>query len=188
VRNYRTKLARFVIDYNPSLLSMENATGQTPQDVANTSYLRWRMEHPPTVVSNGHYWYNHGGQPSSILDRSALDFLKGEDGIGERHTADAIGMWKMCCEMTRAGVTTNRRKLVSLFDAYEVAKRLAAAQQKRTKMDKARGSRRYEDGGYVIDADDEGDPVAQWLGAAGRYRKRDLEKFEKEVADVGARE
>jgi hypothetical protein len=146
------------------------------------------MEHPPTVVSNNHYWYNHGGQPSSILDRSALEFLKGEDGIGERHSADAIGMWETCREMTRVGFTANRRKLVSLFDAYEVAKRLATAQQKRTKMDKARGYRRYADGDSDIDANDKGDPVAQRLDAAGRYRKRDLEKFEKEVADVGARE
>jgi ankyrin repeat protein len=178
VRNNRTKLARFVIDYNPSLLSMENATGQTPQDVANTSYLRWRMENPPTVVGNGCYWFNHGGQPSTILDRSASDFVKSEVGADEKYTADAISMWKMCSEMTGASITTNRRKLVSLFDANEVAKRLAVAQQKRTKMSEAKGSRRYKDDGNAIDAEDKDDPVAQWLGIAQSYKNWDLKKFE----------
>jgi ankyrin repeat protein len=188
VRNNKTKLAKFIIDYNPSLLSMENATGQTPQDVANTSYLRWRMDHPPTVVSHRSYYSHYSQEPTGILDQSPLDFVKSEDGSEDVRTDDAIGMWKMCSEMTAATTTTNKRKLVSLFDANEVAKRLAMAQQKRAKMNEARGRRRYGDAGVIADNEEKEDLVSQWLGTADGFRKRDMEEFEKEMEGMDPKE
>jgi hypothetical protein len=53
-------------------------------------------------------------------------------------------------------------------------------------MNEARGRRRYDEEGDVIDAKDKNDPVAQWLGIAGGYKKQDLEKFEKEMEDMQA--
>jgi ankyrin repeat protein len=188
VRSKKTKLAKFVIDYNPSLLGMENATGQTPQDVANTSYLRWRMDKPPTVVNSNRSYYSHyRGEPKGILDQLPHEFVESEDGIDDSLADGAFGMWKMCNEMTAASANLNKRKLVSLFDANEVAKRLALAQQKRAKMNEARGRRRYDDAGSVADTEEKEDPVAQWLGIADGFRKWDLEKFEKESQEVDAR-
>ena len=76
--------------------------------------------------------------------------------------------------------STNKRRLVSLHDANEIAKRLASAQQKRTKTNEARSRRRrYEDSGSVGDAEEKEDPVSRWMETAKGFRKWDLEKFEK---------
>jgi ankyrin repeat protein len=189
VRNNNTKLAKFIVDYNPSLLSMENATGQTPQDVANTSYLRWRMDHPPTVVNSHHFYYWHDTQRSTgILDQSPLDFVKSEDGGEDVRTDDAFGMWKMCSEMTAATTTTNKRKLVSLSNANEVAKRLATAQPKRAKTKEARRYRRYGNAGDDAHNEDKEDLVSQWWATANGFRKRDMEEFEKKMEEMDPEE
>ena len=186
VRTNQTKLAKYVIDYNPSLLSIENATGQTPRDVSNTSYLLWRMENPPTVGNASHY-YNHRGEPAGIMDRSPHEFVKGTNDSEKEFTDDAFGMWKMLNEMTTR-YSTNKRKLVSLLDANEVAKRLASAQQKRAKRNEARGYGRYGNAGSVDATEDTKDPVSQWWGAAAGFRKWDLEKLEKKFEGVDGSE
>ena len=187
VRKNHTKLAKYVIDYNPNLLSMENATGQTPQDVANTSYLRWRMDNPPTVKNSNHFYYSYyHEEPAGLLERSPNEFIKPEREGDDRITDDALGMWRMCRQMAGAA-STNKRRLVSLHDANEIAKRLASAQQKRTKTNEARSRRRrYEDSGSVGDAEEKEDPVSRWMETAKGFRKWDLEKFEKESGGVDA--
>jgi hypothetical protein len=186
VRKNHTKLTKYIIDYNPNLLSMENATGQTPQDIANTSYLRWRMDNPPAIINSNHFYYSdYREEPAGILERSPNEFIKPEKEGDDRLTDDAMGMWKMCHQMA-AATSTNKRKLVSLYDANEIAKRLASAQQKRAKTNEARGRRRYEDSGSVGDAEEKEDPVSRWMGTANRFRKWDLEIFEKESEGVGA--
>ena len=164
VRNNKTELAKFVIDYNPGVLGLENATGHTAQELANTSCLRWRMDNPPMVVSTNHY-YRHPERPACILERSAHDFVKRESESETKFADDASGMWKMLREKaTRHGL--HKRKLVSLFDANEVAKRLASAQQKRARMKQAMSRRRHDNSAPVVDAEDKADPVAQWMEAA----------------------
>jgi hypothetical protein len=96
-----------------------------------------------------------------------------------------LGMWKMC-HQTAGATSTTKRKLVSLYDANEIAKRLASAQQKRAKANETRSRRRYEDTGSVGDAEEKEDPVSQWMGTAKGFRKWDLEKFEKESEEVDA--
>ena len=169
VRKNHTKLAKYIIDYNPNLLSMENATGQTPQDVANTSYLRWRMDNPPAIINSNpcYYLYCHG-EPAGILERSPNEFIKPEEKGGDRLTDDALGMWKMCNQMA-AATGINKRRLVSLYDANEIAKRLASAQQKRAKANEARGRLRYEDSSSVGDAKEKEDPVSQRMGDCERF-------------------
>jgi hypothetical protein len=186
VRKNHTKLTKYIIDYNPNLLNMENATGQTPQDVANTSYLRWRMDNPPIIINSNQFYYSHyHEEPAGLLERSPNEFIKPEKEGDDRLTDDALGMWKMCHQM--AGTTSaNKRKLVSLYDANEIAKRLASAQQKRAKTNEARSRRRYEDSDSVGDAEEKEDPVSRWMGTARGFRKWDLEKFEKESEGVDA--
>jgi ankyrin repeat protein len=195
VRKNHTTLAKYIIDYNPNLLSIENATGQTPQDVANTSYLRWRMDNPPAIINSNHSYYLYQRQePAGILARSPNEFIKPEEKGGDRLTDDALGMWKMCHQVA-AATSTNGRKLISLYDANEIAKRLASAQQKRAKANEAEGRRRYEargrrhyeDSDPVSDGEEKEDPVSQWIGTAKGFRKWDLEKFEKESEGVDAR-
>ena len=182
VRNNQTRLAKFIIDYNPCLLSMENATGQTPQDVACTSYLRRRIDNPPTVATTTNY-HRYSAEPWSILGQSPLKFVKRDKESEERFTDDEFGMWKMLNKVTAAS-SPNKRKLVSLLDANEVAKRLASAQQTQAKMNKARGGRRYDYFGSVVDTEEKEDPVALWMGTAQGFKKRDLEKFEKEIEEA----
>jgi hypothetical protein len=166
---------------------MENATGQTPQDVANTSYLRWTMDNPPTLADSNHsYIIYYRGEPAGILERSPNKFIKPEKEGGDCLTDDALSMWKICHQMAAAS-NTNKRKLVSLYDANEIAKRLASAQQKWVKAKEAKRRRRYENSDSVGDAEEKEDPISRWMETAEGFRKWDLEKFEKESEGVDAR-
>ena len=181
VRNNKTKLANIIIKYNPSLLSLENAIGQTPEDVAHNSYLRWRMQNPP-IVDNSPRSYYYSGEPAGIVGRHPQEFGGREDESDDSLSDDASGMWKMCREMTADIVATHKRKLVSLFDANEVAKRVSLAKQVWAERNNARNRRRHGDSGSLIDTGEK-DPVVQWLETADGYTKTDLTKFEKDFEE-----
>ena len=71
------------------------------------------------------------------------------------------------------------RKLVSLLDANEVAKRLASQQQKP----------RYSNSRFGVPADEaqtgQDDEVQEWMGKAMNFRKVDKEKWISDVVGKG---
>ncbi|KKY16671.1 putative ankyrin repeat protein [Phaeomoniella chlamydospora] len=106
VRNGGTRLADAVLKFDPTLLSFENATGTTPLECVNRAYLN-RCSDIDKVPQNN--WPNH--LTSRLVDRS----IKSQDNLEST--------WRLCNNV--ASFTNSKRKLISLSEANEVAKRLA---------------------------------------------------------------
>lgn len=138
VRSGDLNLVKFLVHYRPELLYQENATGMTPAEVVSTMYLRTRIENPP-APSTRDSW--------SIKDTPAEDFLlKTTDEADENYHMDdhdnanhyayrpTVGASRRMHHLINALVKKfpGKRKLVSLHDANEVAKRLAFLQQKKS--------------------------------------------------------
>jgi hypothetical protein len=203
VRDSREMMVKQLVDYRPEMLHWENATGMTPMDVAETRYLREVIESPPKLE-------NRRKGASSIVNRNDSEFLSkeikakrhpglaeldafiaGDDGEGleERSTS-----WRMNRLLQRLAVKyKGKRKLVSVLDANEVAKRLALQQQKRneeTRRQERLGlnatGMSYRERYPPRDNSAEKtihDEVYQWWGTASSSKKADWERWEAEVLD-----
>ena len=97
---------------------------------------------------------------SKILDRNTEDFFEEEEDDG-----DAVKtVWELCQEY--AAKSGNKRKLVSLFEANEVAKRLAK-QSEHERINRRRDDEDY-DGDREDHAQDSQDEVQTWMDCAFR--------------------
>lgn len=162
VRSGFFRITEPVIRYNPSLLFRENATGMTPLDIVDNAYLRDRIENPPSVA--------HDSPNVSIVDRSPADFVAEDEDA--RWENNAMKNWKIVHKA--ASLRSGKRHLVSLFDANEVAKRLA--NQQRETRDREEAGRAGQDGREIS----AGDEVEQWMAKATAFRKYDLKAFLRE--------
>lgn len=134
VRNRQSSLAKIILDWNPELLYWENATGMTPFDIVQKELLKTSfagVPHLPVFPNT-----------ASVLNRTTYQFMQDRKREEER-TNDVEGeffddngeyrgsdeqMERLFQKHMRAHPGA-RRKLVSLHDANEVAKRLAKWQK-----------------------------------------------------------
>lgn len=153
VRQNLSTITSYLLNLKPSLLYRENATGRTPLEMARDSYTTSQVN-TPLSVSNSHYWQNYSpGQEDhqSIIHKQASDFVK-KDIVEESQKRT----WEICNEIDqKMSEAEKKRRLVSLFEANEVAKRVAA-----------RGG--FKRSGFVIngglvDGDVKTDIVSEWL-------------------------
>jgi hypothetical protein len=115
-----------LISIRPDLLHRENATGRTPLEVASDMYLSDRVNNSPSIAnpnSNRYMWmYGDGGSGSCDITKAApATFLPKKKHDDE--TRSTKRTYEICVEAAKKSHAT--RKLVSLFEANEVAKRLA---------------------------------------------------------------
>ena len=153
-----------ILEYRPDLLYRENSVGRTPYELAEDAYIAERVRDVPGSERRSHISFGgNRGQPQSIKDRDsktfAADFVAPE-------TVSKESIWRICGEFVQKH--PSNRKLVSLLDANEVAKRLATRNQAvRASRDKERlGS---EAGSDVEDEDNDDanrDEVTWWYGTA----------------------
>ncbi|KAL4985434.1 hypothetical protein BDW68DRAFT_179718 [Aspergillus falconensis] len=148
----------------PDLVHRENAVGTTPAELAENKWIATMTSDPPIAPNaNRHYSYqNMDLGHCNVLYKSPSEFVKKDKPTGYLKTwteRDAHGICTEIGEQQRGA----KRKLVSLFDANEVAKRLAVGER-------GCGSRRYRRRRYRHSEDDEegeeeekGDEVTQWL-------------------------
>lgn len=182
VRTGRFETTRSVIEYKPSLLYTENAVGMTALDVADNGYLADRMDHPPQVAHHSH--------TTSVVDRSPADFLpENKDRIPD--TTAAARNWKLV-HGAAAALGPGKRRLVSLFDANEVAKRLVAQQRDKKERDaKVAAGAGAGAGAAAIDEKggdwEKNDEVEEWMGKAQGFKRRDLEAFRREFVEKRGR-
>ncbi|TVY75886.1 Uncharacterized protein LSUE1_G007435 [Lachnellula suecica] len=154
IKQGMSTITSYLISLNPSLLYRENATGRTPLEMSRDIYIASCAENPPQIGASHHsiFYGQHNSQ--SVLNKPASDFAKKEDEPEESKKRT----WEICMEAdAKVGVESKKRRLVSLFEANEVAKRVAGSRSRYG------GQQRVVNGGLV---DGEGIPdiVSEWLG------------------------
>jgi hypothetical protein len=133
-------LLKVVFEQDPGLAFVENSTGQTPVELAESLYVREKIADPPDT---------------STTAPPMLDLMSGEKTL-ERAESPCVENWKLCREIA-ARHTEMKRTLVSVPQATEVAKRLATATKQR-----ASEVRRGRDGYYPATGEEVGDEVDRW--------------------------
>ncbi|KAF2791145.1 ankyrin [Melanomma pulvis-pyrius CBS 109.77] len=152
-----------ILKYRPDLLYRENSVGRTPYEVAEDAFIAQCVCDVP-VISGRHR--------NSIVDQATITFAK---NFKDNELVDPVErVWRLCENFAKEH--PGKRRLVSLLDANEVAKRLANRHAgRRNGGGNDNGSDVESDDGNMDDAVDE---VAQWYSSAppNPSEKGDLEK------------
>ncbi|CAG7956753.1 unnamed protein product [Penicillium nalgiovense] len=141
-----------LLDRRPEMLNRENATGTTPLEMAVDAWVNKSTSAPPVSppgsTSTHPEWQN-------AIQRAPRFFIPGSRLKYDQEKE----MLRVCQE--RAQQRPGKRRLVSLFEANEVAKRLAAA-------GRATGRRRFGSGDDHESTDSEDDPEG-WGNMSGHW-------------------
>lgn len=129
IRNNQTSVARAILDFNPSLLFLENAAGLTPLDLVNNTYLHQRLEpgHRSAALKRV---YNDDCIPIQTrmltLSRRNDEYFIPDNVLRERKEKKGSieNTWRLCQKV--AAANPSKRKLVSILDSAEIVKRLTA--------------------------------------------------------------
>jgi hypothetical protein len=115
-----------MLSCRPDLLFRENASGRTPYEMAEDAHLAQNVfNDPPDIQVQQHRYYNQ--KPTSkILQRSTESFV--QEKVDPRNAKERV--WDVCREFKEKSGRGKKRKLVSLLEANEVAKRLAGERQR----------------------------------------------------------
>ncbi|KAK0624036.1 hypothetical protein B0T14DRAFT_428976 [Immersiella caudata] len=110
-------LIRALIEFRPSLMYRENAVGRTPVEVARDRVTAKKLKAPstPSVPSSS------SNSVTGLKTKAPSEFTTGKKGDAKPE-ADANNAWMICREMMEK--YPNKRRLVSLHEANDVAKRL----------------------------------------------------------------
>jgi len=119
-------------------------------------YIASQVKSPPDIMNGNHFSQYHPGKHdyNSVINRAASSFVVKADEENKKRT------WEVCQgkdeEMVKEG-GERKRRLVSLFEANEVARRVASLNRG------FGGGQMVINGGLV----EEGKPdiVSEWLGA-----------------------
>ncbi|KAK1143690.1 hypothetical protein N8T08_006090 [Aspergillus melleus] len=154
VKGQLPQIFELMITHRPDLLHRENSTGTTPLELAVDAWTSEATKNPPPIPNKD------GPRYRDVVDTSPEELVQ-KPAASER---------KLICDISRARVSgrSEKRKLVSLNEANEVAKRLAV--QSEAKARAIRGN-----GGVL---DDKGvkewsDEVTRWSNTARFYTESD---------------
>ena len=159
VTNSKPHLMRILLDHDPMLLYRENATGRTPAEVAYNSFIAPKLQPEKQVAKPWRTW------PQNAVSKRPEQFAESDA------KSEESSLWAICEEYMER--FPGKRKLVSLNEANEVARRLAETQkmnQRRQRMRDNAGRQNEEEGD-----DDCSDAVSLWYNEAmeswrdGRY-------------------
>ncbi|PLB49657.1 ankyrin [Aspergillus steynii IBT 23096] len=155
------RIFELMIDRRPDLLHRENSTGTTPLELAVDAWVTEATANPPSLPSktSSDFWDGREDECRPVVDRDPASFLPKPPLTSERKTICDISR-------ARAGTRSEKRKLVSLNEANEVAKRLAV--QSEAKARAARDMERRNGDDYVEEVL-RTDEVMKWYGTARCY-------------------
>ena len=186
-RNGRADLAKLFLEKNRELLGWENATGMTAFEIVAKSQLAGhvnRVSRLPGEVGHSSMINTH---PNLFLKRHIEDDRKNEISVGDgggkiygNGEAQICELFERLTKMDEKNETGLhiRRKLVSLYDANEVAKRLARQNRRDRKLSLQGGGRNEdEEDAYERKPLDSSD-LSSWIGGGRGKKKRDLEALE----------
>jgi ankyrin repeat protein len=189
VRYGADTVLRVMLETRPELLYRENATGRTPYEMAEDAYLAKEVfNDPPSLVATSENHYNGGRRrlgrmsrrdASSVLARQPNTFV--EEPKDTRSGVEKV--WAVCKEFAAKAQGT-KRKLVSLVEANEVAKRLAV---KKGNRDQAEEEGKEKTKGE--DEDVKGDEVDVWfhmgLSADQENQGHALQDYQRQLQLLG---
>ncbi|KAK2010144.1 ankyrin [Colletotrichum eremochloae] len=116
-------LAEALVRYKPKLLYRENAVGRTPAEIAREHVTAEKLTAPRSVVLNSS---NSGKNPTAYVNMPVASFVKADDdGEKEKNSSKLTNKQKVW-ESIRVFLERHpdKRRLVSLNEANDVAKRL----------------------------------------------------------------
>lgn len=180
IKNTFPTLVAHLLSRNPALLHRENATGRTGLEMARDMWIAACVEHAPRQSHSGYRYYpgrnGYNTDTHTLLQRATREFVptdkKRQEKRQEQSVSEETKKWVLdACESVdaemasaqdtqmeiddgAAGEVGTKRRLVSLFEANEVARRLANGQAGRQNVS-------Y---GYIVDKKGERDVVSEWLG------------------------
>jgi ankyrin repeat protein len=154
-------MVRALLDFNPNQLATENAVGRTPFEIAQDQDLAEKFANPPAVSSV--YHWNNNSHSEALVNRESATFLPGYK-VDKRCKSEK--MWHLVKKYHAKSPGTNR-KLVSLNEANEVAKRLSEMTKK--KSTGRNQSFRNNAEGNGNDDQEQGDEVSDWCNFARRW-------------------
>lgn len=183
VRMTEAPLLDLMLDKRPDLLYRENATGRTPAEMAQDAWVAEVVSRVPKLKGHNqttyYYWEEH--KVMALVDKSLESFVAEVDERTEKRKVwDVCRKW-MGKERTpeRRGLKARKRKLVSLFEANEVAKRVAARQGSRGRYGAralfGKEALQYRNG-EVKEDEEIRDEVTAWYSSAaqwGEYQEKE---------------
>lgn len=117
-------------------------------------YIASSVENPPDVTSRVNHYPNQQHDYNSLANKPACDFVEGEKIPKDSKKRT----WKICESVDKKNASEgvpSKRRLVSLFEANEVAKRVAGLRT-------GRGRQMVVNGG-LIDEEIKTDVVSDWI-------------------------
>ncbi|KAI9925755.1 hypothetical protein MW887_005561 [Aspergillus wentii] len=130
IKHLLPRQLEMMIQRRPDLVYRENATGSTPFEIAVDNWLYEATVAPPHIPRHDPDWQERDmDECKATVDKSAEYFTVEHS---RRQRSQRQIMYDMCREAMKDD--SKKRKLVSLHEANEVAKRLAARQRRYTEM------------------------------------------------------
>lgn len=113
-----------LIFFRPSTLFRENATGRTPLEMATDLYIQERVSTVPWEGNPPRNVYDNIN--NMLIKKPAAEFVPKERKVHRVFETQSVKRtWEVCAEAGQeASHEQRKRRLVSLFEASEVAKRL----------------------------------------------------------------
>ncbi|KAM5476955.1 hypothetical protein MauCBS54593_000226 [Microsporum audouinii] len=116
------RLVRLMLERRPSLLTIENSTGSTPMELARDAWATNVTTNPPKLPSRVFHRWQRPNAPA-IIGRDPESFVPGENDTNDETRSNVELVYDICLEIS-AKQNQRKRKLVSLLEANEVAKRV----------------------------------------------------------------
>ncbi|KAI4249359.1 MAG: hypothetical protein LQ352_005680, partial [Teloschistes flavicans] len=154
VRSRHTDVVKLLLEHDPALLGRENAMGQTAAELA------WSMV-VQEVVRDGNPSIRENGR-GNLESGTAEDFAEGKnDAEKEKEGSEIERIWTIIKDTAEREPKARERKLVSVNEAREVAKRLADRKKKeRENLERAEEGKAEKKEEVVVEKDE----VQDWLG------------------------
>jgi hypothetical protein len=149
--------AEVIVKYRPDLLHRENSVGRTPYELAEDAFIASCVANEPEISRTGVF---------NIIDQSPSTFtMQGKDKQQE-NTSGAERMWRFFEKFARENPSSGKRRLVSLVDANEVAKRLAGRHTGKTILSLGDEDDKSDVGSAGGDLEDSMDEISMWYRMA----------------------
>jgi hypothetical protein len=157
VRCQLLRTLEILLERRPDLLHRENASGSTPAELAEAAWVTEVTSNPPGPGRRHRFMYSSNQYGDSLVDRQPESFVADDD--------EAPPMKRRIYDFCRGKAESlegpdAKRRLVTLFEANEVARRLAAKDPQETRhVGRAARRRRWNE----HNEREFGDEVREWL-------------------------